>query len=304
MTWRSLGVPPDELRCDVTLMCGQSFRWKPVAQNTWRGVIGSQVVTLHQTETDVLYNSASDADIEPILRDYFQLDIPLAPLVRLWSEADPRLAQVAVAFPGLRVLRTDPIECLFSFLCSSANNIARITRMVNAMCRRYGEPLAEIDGLVYYRFPTVDALAEADEQELFALGFGYRARVVVRVAQELARRGESWLYCLRGEPYEQAHAELTTLPGVGHKIADCVCLFALDKPQAIPVDTHVWQIARRDYLPELQGRSLTERVYWLVGDFFRQRFGDYAGWAHNLLFAADLPAFRRRVITAASQNAP
>ncbi len=300
MTWRSLGVPPDELRCDVTLMCGQSFRWRLIAENMWRGVIGSQVVTLHQTETDLLYTGTSDTDIEPILHDYFQLGTPLAPLVRQWSDADPRLAQIALAFPGLRVLRTDPVECLFSFLCSSANNIARITRMVDAMCRRYGEPLAEIDGVVYHRFPTVDALAEADEQELFALGFGYRARVVVRVAREMSQRGESWLYCLREAPYERAHAELTTLPGVGHKIADCVCLFALDKPQAIPVDTHVWQIARRDYLPELQGRSLTERVYWLIGDFFRQRFGDYAGWAHNLLFAAELPAFRRRTFTGAS----
>ncbi|NSW77586.1 MAG: hypothetical protein HPY54_00945 [Chthonomonadetes bacterium] len=294
--WRSLHVPPEELRCDVTLVCGQSFRWKPLGANTWRGVVGSYVVTLHQTERDVLYHCIPDADITSLLRDYFHLHIPLAPLYQQWQRADDRFARVAPAFPGLRVLRTDPVECLFSFLCSSANNIARITRMVNNLCARYGQPLAEVDGVVYHRFPSVDALAQASEEELFALGFGYRARVLVRAARELAERGEEWLFRLREVSYEEAHHALTTLPGVGHKIADCVCLFSLDKPQAIPVDTHVWQIARRDYLPELNGRSLTERVYWQVGDFFRARFGDYAGWAHNVLFAAELSAFRKRVM--------
>lgn len=31
------------------------------------------------------------------------------------------------------------------------------------------------------------------------------------------------------------------------KVADCICLMALDKPQAVPVDVHMWQIAQRDY---------------------------------------------------------
>ncbi|GIV17203.1 MAG: 8-oxoguanine DNA glycosylase [Armatimonadota bacterium] len=293
--WRSLDVPPEELRCDVTLVCGQSFRWKPVAANEWRGVIGSYIVTLRQTADDVLYQSFPNDEIAPLLRDYFRLHIPLAPLYRQWCEADVRFAKVAPAFPGLRVLRIDPVECLFSFLCSSANNIPRITRMIDSLCQRYGKRLAAVDGVDYHRFPPVHTLAEAREEDLFALGFGYRARVVVQAARYLHERGRDWLYRLRYAPYEEAHHALTTLPGVGHKIADCVCLFALDKPQAIPVDTHVWQIARRDYLPELQGRSLTEKVYWQVGDFFRARFGAYAGWAHNVLFAAELPAFRTRL---------
>lgn len=37
--------------------------------------------------------------------------------------------------------------------------------------------------------------------------------------------------------------------------------------------------------------SLTRATYDDVGDFFRQLWGDWAGWAHTVLFAADLPQF-------------
>jgi endonuclease-3 len=37
---------------------------------------------------------------------------------------------------------------------------------------------------------------------------------------------------------------LTSLPGVGPKTAACVLAFALDRP-ALPVDTHVFRVARR-----------------------------------------------------------
>jgi endonuclease-3 len=39
--------------------------------------------------------------------------------------------------------------------------------------------------------------------------------------------------------------ELLTLPGVGYKVAGCVVVYAFNKPDAIPVDTHVAVIAQR-----------------------------------------------------------
>lgn len=54
---------------------------------------------------------------------------------------------------------------------------------------------------------------------------------------------------------------------------------------AIPVDTHVFQIAARDYLPHLRScKSLTKKVYSEIADHFRAVFGEYAGWAHSVSF--------------------
>lgn len=40
-------------------------------------------------------------------------------------------------------------------------------------------------------------------------------------------------------------------------------------------------------------RSLTPKVYDRVGELFRLKYGSYAGWAHSLLFAAELPMFSK-----------
>jgi N-glycosylase/DNA lyase len=86
---------------------------------------------------------------------------------------------------------------------------------------------------------------------------------------------------------------LCTLRGVGPKVADCIALFSCDQTGCIPVDVHVWRIACRDYDTSLQkAKSLTPTIYERVGDLFREKYGSHAGWAHSLLFAAELPAFR------------
>ena len=99
------------------------------------------------------------------------------------------------------------------------------------------------------------------------------------------------------EGYRAAHEALLTLQGVGPKVADCVCLMGLGWGEAVPVDTHVWAIAQRDYRFGSKGKgkgkgaSLTKATYDAVGDCFRGLWGKEAGWAHSVLFAADLRTF-------------
>lgn len=52
-------------------------------------------------------------------------------------------------------------------------------------------------------------------------------------------------------------------------MADCVCLMSLDKPEAVPVDTHVWQIAKRDYKYAANNgqKSITEKLNRDIGQY-------------------------------------
>lgn len=219
-----------------------------------------------------------------------------------------RLRKVGECLPGMRVLRQDPLECLLSFICSSNNNVARIAGMIGRLREEFGSPMAvgaagigRDTPLRLFSFPTLEQLSAASEERLRELGFGYRAKFVTKTVSKLRSEefgGTAWLERLRGLPQsaenvKSVRTELQRLDGVGPKVADCVALFALDRRGAIPVDTHVWQIACRDFDRQLlDAKSLTPAVYDRVGDLFRERYGEYAGWAHCLLFAAELPLFQ------------
>ena len=60
----------------------------------------------------------------------------------------------------------------------------------------------------------------------------------------------------------------------------------------------VWQIAQRDYkFGRGKHSTLTKATYDAVGDKFRDLWGKEAGWAHSVLFTADLRAFSERLTT-------
>ncbi|KAL5011314.1 hypothetical protein ScPMuIL_009865 [Solemya velum] len=230
-----------------------------------------------------------------ILTDYFQLDVNLSELYRKWCSVDPYFEKLSKHFGGIRILRQDPVETLFAFICSSNNNISRISSMVDKLCLHYGERIANVEQTQYYSFPSISSLAGSGlEEKLRALGFGYRAKYINATAKYImTNHDEQWLHHLRRIPYKEAKNELTKLVGVGAKVADCVCLMSLDKVGAVPVDTHVWQFTAKNYLPKLnQSKSLTDRLYGEIGDYFRALWGPYAGWAHSVLFTADLKKFK------------
>lgn len=177
----------------------------------------------------------------------------------------------------------------------------------------------------YHDFPPPSALtAPNTEATLRQLGFGYRAKYIYQTACMVANKkgGITWLEGLmnpetsssltpntpsaspispEGRPgYLAAHAALLQLTGVGPKVADCVCLMGLGWGEAVPVDTHVWQIAVRDYKFGAgkggKNASMTPTLYQAVGAKFRNIWGKEAGWAHSVLFTADLSDFKKKKI--------
>lgn len=55
--------------------------------------------------------------------------------------------------------------------------------------------------------------------------------------------------------------------------------------ESIPVDTHIYQIAARCYMPRLpKQKTVTEKIYNEIGDHFRNLYGPLAGWAHTVSF--------------------
>lgn len=151
LTFTSIPLnPSNPLSIRYTLPSGQSFRWKPLESNTWRGVLSNWIVTLRQNDPNELefatFPATDPAVFTPILMDYFRLDsADLDSLFTRWSTPHEKhdnkhdinldFAKAAAARKGLRLIRQQPFECAFSFICSQNNNIPRISGMVNGLAK-------------------------------------------------------------------------------------------------------------------------------------------------------------------------
>ncbi|KAF8610687.1 DNA glycosylase [Ceratobasidium sp. AG-I] len=289
----------------------------PPPTEEWRLTLTDRVVCLRQTDDELFYracfpsgslvDSNSDATDSTLqwLRDYFQLDIDLEKLYSQWNESDPVFKKVAPRFVGIRILRQDPWENLVSFICSQNNHISRITSMVHSLCIHYSPPLCsslELPGLpldsAWHPFPPPSALADPKtESKLRELGFGYRAKYIQKTAAMLCEKHEDpmkMLLGLRKLPTSEAREQLLEFHGVGPKVADCILLMSLDKAEVVPVDTHVQQIATKMYGFKSragQSKAMNPKLYSEIANKFADTWGPYAGWAHSVLFTADLKSF-------------
>ncbi|KAF4134389.1 8-oxoguanine DNA glycosylase N-terminal domain [Phytophthora infestans] len=144
-----------ELSCALTLESGQVFAWRrhPIKSATWLGVVGRRVFAVRELGDIVQLRCLYPSDLSgqegiDALSHYFRLDIPADPLYERWTKPTDRMTEIISRLRGLRIVRQDPVECLFSFICSSNNNIARIQGMVDKLKATYGDLLykGEDDG--------------------------------------------------------------------------------------------------------------------------------------------------------------
>ncbi|XP_076637935.1 8-oxoguanine DNA glycosylase [Colletes latitarsis] len=289
--------PPTELDLGITLKGGQSFRWFPY-NNAYRGVFDGCIWTLKQNDTHLIYTVhgplEDSKNYDKILSRYFRLDVSLEDHCKKWATADQYFEKFSSKTNGVRILNQDVVENTFSFICSSNNNIQRISGMVEKLCLLFGKKICSIEQEDYYSFPTIEALTEENvELKLKEEKFGYRAGYIANAAKSLvALGGRQWLLNLHKKEnvlYSKAREQLITLPGIGPKVADCICLMSLGHLEAIPVDTHIFQIARANYLPHLgQHKTVTPKIHAEVSSHLRELWGPLAGWAQAVVFCAKI----------------
>jgi N-glycosylase/DNA lyase len=288
----SVTFPQEEFDLTLCISSGQIFRWEAVSESEWVGVDGADWFQVVRSRGGTYEIESSGSEEQ--FRSLFALDTNLGEIKQRIVAQGPEMAAYVNVIPGLRLLRpTSPHEVLFCFLCTANNHLSRITQMVRKLAS-YGTVIHEVAGRALYEFPRLEVIAGIPEAELRAGGFGYRAATIPRVAAEILGKDPDWLTLLAEQSYQEAHAELITLPSVGPKLADCFALYGLHQSNSVPIDTHLWQALVRLYFPEWEGKAVTDMRYRIAGEFMRERFGDDAGIAHLFLYYENLLNWRKR----------
>ncbi len=266
---------PFDLRS--SLESGQAHRWKK-SDDWYSGVVRGEFIQIRQKGHVVEFQSgpSPEATAAAMLRDYFRLDDDLDEIY-MDINRDDRVAAMVDKYPGLRILRTEPWECLVAFICSANNNIARIHQLMERMSEEFGRPVT-LNGKTRHTFPAPADLAEAGEGELRRLGLGFRAPYVWE-ASKAVLDGTLDLPALVQMPYAKAKEALMEMKGIGPKIADCIAIFSLEKLEAFPIDVWIRRALAEWYFPDQKTPPDKVMLQWAQG-----HFGRFGGYAQQYLF--------------------
>ena len=255
---------------------GQSFRWRELNDGSFIVIAMGEVVHLVQNGNDLIINGINPKSFNEKWFNYFDLNRDYQKVIKSLKGRDEYLDAAIEYGKGIRILNQELWEIIITFIISSNNNIPRIKNSIDLLSRKYGSYIKSVDGEDYYTFPKPKALSKATLDDLRACGLGYRDKYILKTSQ-MVTDGIIDLDRLKKLPLKAAKKELIKLVGVGNKVADCVLLFACEKPEAFPIDTWVKKVLNKYY-------NLQEENNKGINEFVAEHFGKYAGIAQQYLF--------------------
>lgn len=256
--------------------CGQCFRWYVEKDGSYTTIAYGKVLNVKRIDNDIILSNTNMKEFNDIWYNYFDLGKDYWDIKKELSK-DPILKEAIKFGQGMRLLNQKPYETLISFIISANNQIPRIKKAVELISTDLGEYAGTWNGKDYFSFPSPEKLAELDVEyikEKYRVGF--RADRIKETSRRIKDK-EFDLQCLYDLSRDEGKNLLTTLPGVGPKVSDCILLFAFDKEEAFPVDVWVKRVMEYFYLKENTSNKQIEVSGARI-------FGRLAGYAQQYLF--------------------
>lgn len=289
---------------EISINSGQMFLWEKL-DDAWYGIYGSHVLKfIRLKKTDVGSNNSKERicikndqfeffsvpEIKGWQRIVFRLDDDIENILSGFSK-DAFISKVRRSYPGLRLMRQEPQQCMLSFVCASNTNILVIRKMLKNLSKKFGSKL-RMDGKEFFSFPDAHRINKASVDELRSCLLGYRTKAIKAVAERLVS-GDLDIKYLSNATYDEARNELMKVYGIGNKVADCIMLFSLEKLEAFPIDVWITRALTWHYswlLTSIEGESkkinpkISSKQYEMLSDVARSYFGKYSGYAQQYLF--------------------
>jgi N-glycosylase/DNA lyase len=271
----------------ISINSGQVFLWEKY-KNSWYGSYGDYILKFSVLDNKIEFYSTPKFDNwEHFI---FRLDDNIQSIFSNFSD-DIIISKLFKKYTGLRLIRQDPHQCMISFACSSNTNISMIRAMLKNLSMKFGTK-KEIDNKIFFTFPRIKNLYHASINELCACSVGYRAKTIKCIAEKIVTRAltiDELYHC----KYDDARKILTSIYGIGNKIADCILLFSLEKTEAFPIDVWMGRAIFMYYKRLIDNRKVTfmnlnkklsYKHYSILSEIMRNHFGKYGGYAQQYLY--------------------
>lgn len=259
----------------ATFGCGQAFRFSPCGVNAYRGVCKGAVLTLLQTQEGIEVTQFGETLSERDIRFFLDVDRDYGLLQNELTAIEPVLEEAIRLGSGIRLLNQAPFEAMVSFVLSSNSNMKRIQTHVEKLSELYGTCIGQVEGKLFYAFPTHEQLRQVPLEAYRQIGLGYRAEYLFELMARL--EGEEDLKVMGELDTEALIKRLMEYKGIGLKVASCIALFGYGRHDAFPVD--VW--IKRYFEWELKHESWNLKQMEAYG---HQTYGALAGLAQQYMF--------------------
>ena len=261
--------------------CGQCFRWTEMADGSYTGTFGRNVLNVKKENKEIRFKGLVDGNIEDICNKYFDLDRDYEKIKKDLSKIDNNMKTSINYGEGIRLLNQDLWETIISFIISANNNIPRIKGIIDRISKTYGEKIVW-EGKEYYTFPTPKQLSKATIEDLRKLGLGFRDVRVYETTKIINAKKVDLEKLHKEETTQHVREILLTLPGVGPKVADCILLFStLKRLEVFPIDVWVRRVINELYIKNENEEKVNKKE---IEQLAKQKYGNLAGIAQQYLF--------------------
>ena len=261
--------------------CGQCFRWNEMADGSYTGTFGRNVLNVKKENKEIRFKGLVDGNIEDICNKYFDLDRDYEKIKKDLSKIDNNMKTSINYGEGIRLLNQDLWETIISFIISANNNIPRIKGRIDRISKTYGEKIVW-EGKEYYTFPTPKQLSKATIEDLRKLGLGFRDVRVYETTKIINAKKVDLEKLHKEENTQHVREILLTLPGVGPKVADCILLFStLKRLEVFPIDVWVRRVINELYIKNENEEKVNKKE---IEQLAKQKYGNLAGIAQQYLF--------------------
>ena len=257
-------------------LSGQAFRIHSIDDTHTETVANGRYLQIAKLEDDRFAFSCTEKEFTDIWVSYFDLDTDYIKVIEDTDKNDLYLQDSISYGYGIRILRQKVFEATISYIISQRRSIPSITTCVDRLSELKGKKikLPSLDEHFvkplkkeYYAFPTVKELKGITAEELNGIGAGYRTPYILSAIEDFSS-GKLLPSEMHSYDDDHLYEVLTSMFGVGTKVANCIMLFAFHRTGRFPVDVWVQRIQDKYY----------------NGSFECSRYPDTAGIMQQFMF--------------------